>query len=415
MHRLRYAGALLLALLMTVPAMAQTTTPDFDYEKAWAQVDSLDNEGLPQQARAAVDSIYAAAVAEANEPHFIKTLFYQSRYTMELEENAENRIVADIRARLAEATPAGRALLHSILGELFLRYYQNNRYQFYNRTATTGYDEDDIATWDLTKLLTEATAHYLRSVEPADTLQALPLDAYAVVLVDAQTDRALRPTLFDFLAHRAIDFLTNEEASLITPERTFFLQGEQVFGPASDFIGLDFEGQDGPGVEALRLLQDLLALHLDRDDPAAMIDADLRRLELVHGVSVASHKDSLYAASLEHLRGQYAGLPVFAEVTYALAQEYNRRGDRYQAFAGGENAASEKDRVAKRRAIALCDEAIARFPETRAGENCQALQDVIRQKDLEFQVQDAVVPDVPVLARLARRRLAPEAPNLFAG
>ena len=48
---------------------------------------------------------------------------------------------------------------------------------------------------------------------------------------------------------------------------------------ASDFIGLDFDGQDGPGVEALRLLQDLLVFHLDRDDPAAH---GLRRSERAH-------------------------------------------------------------------------------------------------------------------------------------
>ena len=131
MHRLTYVGVLLLALLLTAQASGQTTPatlpPDFDYAKAWTKVDSLDKEGLPQQARAVVDSIYAAALAEPNEPHFIKTLFFHAKYKIDLEENAANHIVADVRARLTEATPAGRALLHSILGDLYLRYYQTNR------------------------------------------------------------------------------------------------------------------------------------------------------------------------------------------------------------------------------------------------------------------------------------------------
>ena len=66
MHRLTYVGVLLLALLLTAQASGQTTPAplptDFDYAKAWAMVDSLDKEGLPQQARAVVDSIYAAAL-----------------------------------------------------------------------------------------------------------------------------------------------------------------------------------------------------------------------------------------------------------------------------------------------------------------------------------------------------------------
>lgn len=400
---------LALVCVSASPLWAQDNPNDMipmDYTAAWVEVDSLERQGLPQSAQAVVDSIYTDALTRPDEVQVIKALLYRSKYKVDLEENAPNLIVADIRGLLPEVSATGQAVLHSILAELFTRYYRENRYQFYDRTATTVYDEEDLATWDIKKILTEATEHYLQSVEAADALKAVPVEMYDELLRAVPETRALRPTLYDFLAHRAIDFLMNSEAGLISPERAFILQDAAFFEPAASFVTLALpEGDEvAPGHHALRLLQDLLAFHQQRDDGAAHLHADLQRLKLVHDHSVVPTKDSLYIAGLEHLRDQHTDQLFVTDVVYALASEYQRRGNRYDARRPA-SPATEENRLAYRTAHALCQEAIERFPRTKGAGNCRALQNNLEQKALVFQADEVGVPQQPLLVQVQYRNV----------
>ena len=55
---------------------------------------------------------------------------------------------------------------------------------------------------------------------------------------------ALRPTLYDFLVHRAIDFYSNEEAGVTRPAERFVLDQDAYFGRAADFVKLNATTRD---------------------------------------------------------------------------------------------------------------------------------------------------------------------------
>ena len=57
-------------------------------------------------------------------------------------------------------------------------------------------------------------------------------------------DNEQRPTLYDFLAHRALDFFQNPERNLTRPADQFTLNGEEYFGNALQFTEIPTETKD---------------------------------------------------------------------------------------------------------------------------------------------------------------------------
>ena len=146
--------------------MPATSEP---WARAWARVEAFESEGLPRSAAAVVDSIRQAARAQGDEPQFLRAVLYATRYRTMLEESGPDSVLLDLRSALASASVPGRAVLHSVLGELYFRYFQENSWRFQGRTTTAAPDTADVTTWDLRTILRAATDEYLRSLEPLDT------------------------------------------------------------------------------------------------------------------------------------------------------------------------------------------------------------------------------------------------------
>ncbi|WP_438831786.1 hypothetical protein, partial [Hymenobacter coccineus] len=115
--------------------------------------------------------------------------------------------------------------------------------------------------------------HYFQSVEDEPQRQ---LKTTLVALGDLATGgdaegRALRPTLYDLLAQRAIAGLQNQELYLTRPEQQFQVTDPKLFGSAQEFAALKLgapatDSLNGP-LLALRLLQRLTAARLPLPPP----------------------------------------------------------------------------------------------------------------------------------------------------
>ena len=64
-------------------------------------------------------------------------------------------------------------------------------------------------------------------------LKETKLDGFDPIIVKGQNTRQLRPTLFDFLAHRALEYFMNDERDLIKPAYSFTINDPQVFSPVN--------------------------------------------------------------------------------------------------------------------------------------------------------------------------------------
>jgi hypothetical protein len=329
MRRVNRALALVMTLLIAACCIAiasaesarmaaSPSPPGRSYEALWRAVDSLETLSLPRSAAGVVEEIYGKARADGAQAELVKALLFRSKYVTHLEEGAINRVIVDLRREIELAPPASRAILQSVLGEALWRYYEENRWAFHNRRSTSE-DLDDLRTWSLEQLLATARDAFRLSVMDADLLQQTPVGDFQAILLPGGDDRLLRPTLYDFLAHRALDFLTAPEAGLHDRGSLSRDVEGRFLAPVIPFLAdtIDAAGVEG---DALRLFQELLAFRLEQMDPAPFIDVELRRLAYGRRLTTAAIADSLYLGALEALHEANRGHPASAEALYAIAE-----------------------------------------------------------------------------------------------
>jgi hypothetical protein len=185
-----------------------------DYKAAWHKVDSLEQKGLTRSALEVVEEIYRASQKDGNQPQFIKSIFYKLKYGNYIEEDSHVKIVNDVKAEIDTSSFPANAILESILANIYWQYYQNNRWRFQQRTETVNFDNEDFQTWDLSRLIREIVNHFHASLKNSDDLKRISIKDFKDILYYGDSDQAyLRPTLFDLLAHSALSFYINDEAS----------------------------------------------------------------------------------------------------------------------------------------------------------------------------------------------------------
>ncbi len=407
MIRTKYTGVLILVILFLVISgfsclnksahSFNTLNPPEnydDYKADWKKVDSLINAGLPKSALEITEMIYTHAKLEKNHPQFIKAALYKTKLKADFEEEFIEKTVSDMANALKLAEEPAKQLLHSISADLYWRYYQANRYKFLDRTSVLNFDKNDIRTWDLKTLLNEIIVHYNSSLNSPDFLKSINLKDYDVILESKEESKKFRPTLYDFLAHRAIDFYRNDESSIVQPAYRFELDTPDYFESPEDFVNLDFETKDSLSLKyyALQIFQDLVKFHIRDEDPTALVDINLKRLDFVHQNAIVPKKDSLYLTSLQEFEDKIETSSASTEISYKIAVALFNQSKKYNP------EISDKYKWDAKAAVEKCQEAISRFPDSYGAKNCISLMDQIKSVHLDVTSEKVVVPDQPVLA-----------------
>ncbi|GAB3026989.1 alpha-2-macroglobulin family protein [Niabella terrae] len=298
-----------------------------NYEADWKKADSAIRKGLPASALKTVKKIYDQARKDKQGAQLVKALVYMS--TLQ-EENREDNLLASIREteqEIAQTRPPVRSLLNSYLAGLYLQYFQQHRYLLYDRTNTVDFVKEDPATWTIDDFHRKISAGYLASLEDATVLQQTRLTDWEA-LIEKGNSRNLRPTLYDLLAHLALDYFKNNERDLSRPAYKFEIRDAAAFSSAREFATAHFETADSLSLfhKALQLYQQLLAFHLKDRDPAALIDLDIERLQFVYENAVHPDKDSLYYQALQQLAASYTGQPAVDQAVYLMALWHQQQG-----------------------------------------------------------------------------------------
>jgi len=412
MKTLKYSllPAILLLALVTVSSsliprlspLAPYLLKGENYEKQWAQIDSLTRKGLTKSALEVVDVIFKDSKKNNNAPQFIKAVIHKMKFSSYLEEDALKKSILELEGELKEAQYPVKPVLHSILAQAYWSYYEQNRWIFMDRTETVDFVPEDLSTWDLKKIVTQVDFHYRKSLEEASQLKELPISTFDAVLMESRNARELRPTVYDFLAHRAIDFYMNEETGLTQPAFKFEIEGAKYFSAAKEFAALNITTPDSSSLEyrAVLLLRDVIKFHSEDKNPDALVDADLKRLRFMRSHSVDATKDSLYLAALERSEKEHLAFPVSTEISYEIANYFFTQGSGYKK--GDDDELKWK----KKAAFDKCNEAISRFSSSFGASNCRTLLTGITQKSLSFNVERVNLPNQPFLALINYTNLA---------
>ncbi|MEO1515172.1 MAG: alpha-2-macroglobulin family protein [Bacteroidota bacterium] len=371
------------------------------YLAEWKVIDSLEKEGLPKSALAKVDQLYQRAKADNADAQMVKCLIYQAKYQTELGEKGLSKAIANVEGLIDSADFPQKQLLQSIAAELYDGYLMQNYWRFSQRTQTLAAASDDMETWTTSQFLDKIHSLYWTSVDDK-ALQDISISDFDAITTGKKDNDALRPSLYDFLAHRALDFFINDRSFLTEPIYKFYIDEPKAIGSAEEFLAIQWSTLDtfSSKYNSLRLLQDLMNFHKDDDDPIAFIDADLKRLQFVWQYSIIEDKDRLYKEALEGLRQRHNAHPSFAEITAKLARAHFDLNEQKEL-----QEQSEKN-TGYPKAHELCQEAIERFPDSYGAKSCRSLLKDILSKDLLIKTELVNIPGQPIRALIQYRNVS---------
>jgi uncharacterized protein YfaS (alpha-2-macroglobulin family) len=363
----------------------------------WHQVDSLSAIGQSQSALDLVIRIYDQSKSASQSDQFVKASLYRMKLESDFEEDYFEKSIARTQLEIQTAQAPVKQILHSVLAELYWRYYQNNRWQILSRSETSNFIAEDIKTWDLKKLVTACMENYSLSLTDKELLKNTPVLTYSEILEKQKDSEKFRPTLFDFLAHRAIDFYSSSEAGLTKPANTFLMDKSEYFAPTVEFAALSIISPDSLSFEfrALKLYQEIIGFHLPDKDPTALVDAEIERLSFIHEKSILPEKDSLYLAALYSLEKLFKTHPSSTEIAFEIASQLNGDENVVIPFSEADETieiVSESKKWDKKKAIGECEAAISRFPESFGAKNCRSLIESIKQPSLSVTTNYAAIP-----------------------
>ena len=391
MRQTRSALFSLLAVLLFVTCSSTrkqvSEQKDTMKDPRWVQVDSLNHQGLYASALERTKVILEDAKQANDWRTEFRAWMYRVRANGMLGNDVDSTYMElDERARTS-AAPL-KQLLHSVSAEGWWSRYQMDRWQILDLTNMQG-EGADPATWTQATFINKVIDEFNASLVPAEELQGIPIGDLADLLTNADSGAALRPTLYDVLAHRALDVFKNSETRITEPAWRFTLNEPVYFELFEPFALRKLQHRDSTAWEfkALEVYQRLERMHLVDNAPSALVDLTLERLRYVRDNSTLSEKDSLYLHALGTLQSRLVKDTAWAEVTVAIAEEHAERGNAYQRLADGPN------KWEKRTAQALCDSAIAKFPGSFGAKNALVLKTNLERTALDLQVEQAISPN----------------------
>ncbi|MGB0983177.1 MAG: alpha-2-macroglobulin family protein [Saprospiraceae bacterium] len=381
--------------------VSQMNNNFYDYDKSWSEVDSLEKIRQVQTAQKKVEEIYTQAKKDKNDQQIVKSVFYKARYQTYGSDDAYNSMVNLYKKELEVANPTTKAIFHSLLGTFYSKYLDNNRWKLRNVTTTDKKpNPDDIETWSAKDLTAAAFEHFKASIQNKE-LADLPIEDFEILIKKGE-NKMLRPTLFDVLGHRALDFFTNERSYLNKPADKFELDNAAIFGDVATFVSTKFEQKESLSekYETLLLFQTLLDNHKNDGTPAALVDTDLKRLKYVKNHAIIADKDELYLNALNTLKKKYKKDEAAAEIAVYIGNEFYKTGQKYDKY--------DKEQRYKwdwKRAFEEYEEAIRDFPDSYGGKLAQYHQARLMQKNLTIGSEKVNVPDQNILTWIEYRNV----------
>jgi uncharacterized protein YfaS (alpha-2-macroglobulin family) len=377
--------SVLMILLFANFSNAQKST----YDQLWKDVTKRENDGLPKSALKIVEQISIKAEKDNNAPQQIKALVYESKYALTLEEDAQLSIITKFKAKISQNEAPVKNVLENMLATLYWQYFQQHRYQFYNRTNTAEkVNAEDFRTWDLQTLFDEIHLHYQNSLQNGLILQQVSIEDYSEILNTQTGSKLFRPTLFDLLNHNALSFYTTSETSITKPAYTFEIDNNSLIGNASQFSLRKLESKDTTSLQlnALKIYQALIQFHLKDKTPFAAVDVDIARLNFVSQHAIFDNKEALLLETLKSASSTWKSHEVSALYNFEIATIYNQQGVRY-------NSKSNPDvRWKVKEALDICNASIKEFPNSIGAKKCESLKSTILDDAVNL-TSETVIPN----------------------
>ena len=262
---------------MTVMAFSQQD------EKKWSQIIAQENKGKIKTASELVDAIYKKAKKDNNEVQIIKCFFYKSKYLQVLEEDAQSKIIRNLRSEINTATLPSKAILNLVYTKCLIAYREQNRYLLYNRTNTV-FLEDDFLTWTAKDFEKEIAAMPTRTLADETVLKKIPLRQYEALFNFSKNQDANGSLYYYLLTENIEQLKTNVNYWQSRDNKQLQAMKEELVKSSKNFVKLNFDFLEDTPLKKVLLLQQKLELELSTSEN------QLKRMQFIQATFNIPHE-----------------------------------------------------------------------------------------------------------------------------
>src|SRR5690625_3261611 len=332
---------------------------DFDYNSRWEIIEQQEKkQGKLKSLLPEVEEIYSQAEKENNTPQKIKALLYRSKIILQTDDSqdVDVDIIDDFEQEIKNAKPVETALIQSMLAELYQNYYQRNRYKIDQRTEVENSLESDFRFWSKGQFESKIEQLYRSSLGSKSELQKQRIEKWALLLIREKETEFLRPTLYDFLAYRTLDFFRE---------------------------GLAYNSSSEKQEEHKQILEDLIKFHEQENNKNALAynKLNLHKLqkeELGH----LEFGDCLLELSQDFQEIKYSPYILFELSEYYLS-EYNSI----------ERTAFEKRKIAAEKSMDYLNQIKENFSESPLNKVATNKMKFFKRAEIDLAMEEYVLPD----------------------
>ncbi len=390
MKKLLFFSGIILFLCILIPTNLKAQNMKF-YKKKWKTVDSLISKALPQSAIKEIDEIHKIATKEGNQDQLLKCYVYYLKTKESFEEDAFELILTQMEKDTKEAPFPNNAILHSMMADMYWWYYQSNSWTIAERTEIANFKPDDVKTWTSENFVDAVIKHHTASLAQSEELKKTPYTFYQEMISKGTKPEYLRPTLYDFIAAKVVQFYSNPEASITRPADYFQIADDFYYSSAKDFAFQKIESIDTLSLHynGILVLQEWLKFRLSNlNETEALIDANLIRLDYVNNFSVNPQKEQLYLDALLNIEAKYPSNKHINYVKLKIADYYYNNASKYNP----ENKSTEKYKDYYKIAHAKFKELVPNDKYDEISGYAQQRIISIESKSLNFNFEEVLIP-----------------------
>lgn len=239
--------------ILFVLLLISTTIFAQQNDKKWDKVVDLENDGKIKSANEIVEKIYKEAVADKNEVEMIKCFFYQSKYLQVVDENAQTKILNNLKTEINRVSIPSKSILNFVYAKCLNDYYSQNSYTINRRTNTEILDADFL-TWTTTNFMDQINLALKRTLENEQVLKNTLVIKYEPIFDYSALEKDTEQNLFDYLMKESIAIYVTRLQQQSIDQTAFEPYKKELLGNAAGFIKLNF---DFVASQDLRLLLSL--------------------------------------------------------------------------------------------------------------------------------------------------------------
>lgn len=211
-----------------------------NYDKNWLKVIEYENEGKIKSANEVVSKIHQKASRDKNEVQIIKCFFYESKYLQVLDEDAQTKIINNLKTEINNASVPSKAILNLVYAKCLIDYQKQNFYLLDSRTNTVSFD-DQFLTWTSKDISEQIDRSLEKTLLDEAILKQTSLSNYLLIFDYNEEDKTKKDNLFDYLLKENIALLTPQIPHWEVQKKEFLSYEKELLGNSASFLQLNFD------------------------------------------------------------------------------------------------------------------------------------------------------------------------------